>query len=152
MINSKDYSLNKIRWHCDLTPEERNLIKDSSECPLFEIIKGMNSEEQERIGEIFGYKSLKHYMSAQREWYAKERELLEWNRGKKPSEDELLEDITVKGTPIRFKLWYIAMFPEKVVIKGELEDPTFGNTGNDELNLAEEFLADANMVRPFSKL
>ena len=142
-------ALETIPWHHELTFEERNLISDSNEHPLFEIIDGMSKQEQKSICDLVGYTSLGHYNKIQCAWYKKEQELLEYNKGKKATEDELMNDIFVRGTPLRFKLWYIMMFPDKVQIKGGEEGAALkpGNYSN-SLTLLEDYFYYANKVRP----
>lgn len=138
-----------IPWHHNLTPEERALIQDSAEHPLFEIIDGIPREEQKAIYEIIGYVELRHYLTLQRAWYRKAKELLTNKKGVEPTNEELMEDISVKGTPVRFKLWYIATFHDRVTMKGGERGATLvpGDYSN-SLKLAEDYFFYTDKVHP----
>ena len=155
---SSDQFLLRRNWHHELTAEERALITDSGEHPLFEVIDGMSRLEQESIGVIFGSSDGGHYLRLQLGWYKKEKELLEQRRGKKlDNDDDFSKDLVDHGTPLRFKLWYMAMFPEKVILKGGKEGVAISRSlypnldFNECLDMAEDYFTYVSMCRKMAE-
>jgi len=127
MTNATLAAITGIYWHKILTPEEREV--DRNECPIFEVIDDMSKEEMAAVDRVFSYtpESLGHYNRKQREWFNFE--------DKHKGDKDLIDDILERKTHLRYKLWYIVSFPEKIEVRNKLNGLNAG-----DLKIAEDFL------------
>lgn len=101
-----------------LTLEERAVIHNVSDFPLFNIIKGMSLEEL-RSFDAFKPVDLKHYVECQKPWLNEEKYLIGRRLGhnRKVGEDELLKDFEHYHNGERFRVWYVLKHPGKVELE-----------------------------------
>lgn len=107
-----------------LSPEEIAILDNSSDTPLIEIINSFSFNELKQIDDAYIPLDFKHYMSIQKElWMEKEKYLI----GKRPghssqvTSEEIIEDMYKYNNSLRYKVWYVLKFPEKIKRKNILE-------------------------------
>lgn len=111
-------------WH-ELTGDERKVIRNSGDCPVISVVKGIRAKELERID-----KSIKvgaqtpGYNTKQLQWVADELWYLGECLGHKPSSMEIANDMKARNIARCYRLYAAAnMDIDRISIKWNL--PTF---------------------------
>jgi len=125
----------------NLTPEQKRVI-DANDTWAISLIEDLDKNGLVvPVGDSFKYLDIRHYNYIREKWFNKEKELLEWNLGRPPTNEELLADAFLHHNPERFRLSYTLNFPYKICFN----KPKYYANRLD----VDCFLAEAEEVHPF---
>ena len=128
----------KYHFWGELSDQQRRTLSDPREEPLFRVICGLSRKDKVRISCCLVPFDLHHYCVTQEPWIFKAKEYVA-NELHIPLEqvsesDQLIPNLTKYGTPINFRLYYAARFPNKIGIKD--------NASEGDLQLVKDFYSD----------
>ena len=101
-----------------LTPDEKKLISDHSDIPILSKIKKMDKKDLEKYN-CYLIIDFKHFMKLQMEWLLTEKWLLGDRVKHDPSDEELMNDPYLHENAVRYRVFYVLKYPERVKSKTE---------------------------------
>lgn len=122
--------------HCDISDNEKKLIKKPEDYLIFSLIDALSSDEISAIDKSILPNSLKQYNSLQKEWISTFEYFWGKNHNKDPqlNINSCIEDFFGSLHPRRYRLWYAVSFPEEISLE---------NDNNESLELTKAFLSEA---------
>lgn len=104
-------------YHRALTDEEKGVIDDPKDYPIFEVINAIPLEDLRLMADCIGYRPgcLSHVNSEQKKWLEKEKYFLGETLGRNvDSIMDLLPDMQEKGIALRYRLFFALKYPDEI--------------------------------------
>ncbi len=122
----------------ELSDRDKQIISDSREVPLFNVINGLEHTERKSLYSYLQPTDIPHYIRTQLPWIHRAKELVAHELHipvtNVSDDSHLAPNLDLYGTPIKYRLYYAARFPNKVGVSDDAPD--------DSLHLISEFFTD----------
>lgn len=116
-------SYNFHSWK-EIPEKDKHEISDPREVPLFNVINGWRTEDKEVLDRCLIPRDLGHYTRTEIPWLFRAKELvaqeLKVPIAEVSEQDQLIPNLDRYGTPLKYKLYYAARFPDKMEIRENL--------------------------------
>jgi hypothetical protein len=110
------------KWDEPLTPEEKAILKGHMPEPIARVIKGIPVKYMTALYRSLGFKDLSKYNQSQQDWVRDWIWLAGVEKGAKPTEDDVMNEMSHHYNYERFRFSYSALRPEEVKISNSPPD------------------------------
>jgi hypothetical protein len=110
----------------ELSKKDRDVISDPREVTLFNVINGLNRKQMEELDSCLMPLNSDHYRSIEIPWMLRAKRFIAERNHISLEEvsdaDQFLPEWEFNGTPLRYRLYYVARYPNLTGVKDTAPD------------------------------